>query len=359
MEIVFFTNRMTSGGSERVISYLANELSKANDVTILTMTSAKSSYYLTDGVKHIPLEDRPAKNNHGIITNVKRIIRLKKYIKEHPEAYYISFVTEPSYILMALRRYLGNKGKAIVTVRNDPKQQHKHFYDKILVRILYPKADAMVFQTVEGERYYSNIKIKKAVILPNPVNEQFIKEPYDGIRKREIINVGRLVKQKNQKMLIEAFEEVHREYPDYKLLIYGDGPLKNVLNETIKNLNLQESVFLKGNIPDLQNVIYDAEMFVLSSDYEGMPNALLEAMALGIPVISTRASGGGPETIIQNEKNGILVDIDNKEQMAHAIISLIGEKNKLRELSHNAAKISEKYSPKATLNAWDKFLKTI
>lgn len=359
MEIVFFTNRMISGGSERVISYLANELSKDNDVTILTMTSAKSDYYLCPKVKHTPLEDKPAVNNHSIIRNLSRVRKLQKYMQSHAGAFYISFVTEPSYILMLLKRCLNREGRAIVTVRNDPKQQHKHLYDKLLVKILYPKADAIVFQTIEGEKYYSYIKIKKAAILPNPLNEAFIRLPYIGDRRKEIVNVGRLISQKNQKMLIDAFVEVHKEFPEYTLAIYGEGPLKNALNKQIEDLGLNDSISLKGAVANLQDVIYDASLFVLSSDYEGMPNALLEAMSLGLPVISTRCSGGGPETIIQNGKNGILVEINNKPQMVNAIKAVISDRKYANILSANAAKISEKYSPKATLEAWKKFIKEV
>lgn len=143
------------------------------------------------------------------------------------------------------------------------------------------------------------------------------------------------------------------------MAIYGDGPLKDTLDRQIKDLDLQGSVILKGNVSNLQEEIYSASLFVLSSDYEGMPNALLEAMALGLPVVSTRASGGGPETIIRNGENGVLVEANNKVQMAEAIKSVIANDDFSNRIALNASKISEKYSPKATLRAWKDFLEKV
>ena len=136
-KIVFFTNRMTKGGSERVISYLANGLCNRHSVDIVTMTSAPSDYELYEKVNHIPMEKEQAKNNHSLTTNYKRLQNLKRYISENEDATFISFVTLPSYILLLLRRRI--KGKIIVTVRNDPKASHRHFYDRWLVGQLYPQ----------------------------------------------------------------------------------------------------------------------------------------------------------------------------------------------------------------------------
>ena len=356
-KIVFFTNRMTKGGSERVISYLANGLCEEIDVDIITMTCAKSDYFLNEKVNHIPLEDKKAKNNHSIFTNIKRLKNLKKYIKQNQNATYISFVTLPSYIILLYRKLI--KGKIIVTVRNDPKECHKHFYDKILVKLLYPRADAMVFQTKQAEEYYKNIRIKKSIILPNPINEKFLKEPYRGKREKIIVNVGRLIKQKNQILLIKAFAEVHKKYNDYKLFIYGTGKLENVLQDYINENNLHECVKLKGQNSKLEEEIHNKAMFVLSSDFEGMPNALLEAMSLGLPSISTKASGGGPETIINNYNNGILVSVGNEEELYKAMIYVIENTKESEKMATNAYNYCREKTPEQIINLWRSFIKEV
>lgn len=356
MKIVFYTNRMTSGGSERVISYLANAFAEQHDVTIVTMTCAKSDYYLTDKVKHQSLENRPAKNNHSLFKNISRIYKLKRYIQRNPDALYISFVTLPSYILLMLEKYV-KKGKVIVTVRNDPKASHKHWYDRLLVKWLYPKADALVFQTPEAEKFYDFIKVKSSVILPNPVNEKFMRTPYAGERKKEIVSVGRLIEQKNQKMLIDAFASIYKQFPDYCLKIYGEGYLRDKLQTQIKELKMESSIKLQGSVVDLQDKIYDAALFVLSSDFEGMPNVLLEAMSLGLPVISTKCSGGGPEMIINNGVNGLLTPIGDSKSMAEAIKKVLSDPLLAEKMSVNASRISERFSQEGTIKCWEEFLR--
>ena len=353
--ICFFTNRMTSGGSERVISYLANEFCKDYDVSILTMTCAKSDYYLDERVKHIPMEDKLSKNNHSILLNLKRINNLKKFIKENKEATYISFVTLPSYILLLFRKRI--KGKIITAVRNDPKQMHKSLLDKLLVRTLYHKSDAFIFQTNEAKNYYigMGIDIKKQAILPNPVTEKFLKEPYVGEREKIIVNVGRLIPQKNQKLLINAFKIVKTCYPEYKLYIYGVGKLENKLNRLIQELQLQDSVLLKGNCKSLEDELYNKKMFVLSSDFEGMPNALIEAMSLGVPSISTDCSGGGARELLADNR-GILVGFGDEKELANAMIKLIENEELCSMYSNNAYDYCKKNVPENIIKLWKDYI---
>lgn len=359
-KIVFFTNRMTKGGSERVISCLANELCKNYDVDIVTMTCAPSDYKLKSNVKHIALESEKASNNHALITNLKRFKELRRYISYNEKATYISFVTIPSYIILLLRNMI--KGKIIVAIRNDPKASHKHLYDKLLVKCLYPKADGFIFQTKEAMDYYRNICHKKQVILPNPLDKRFDKLPFTiggGIRRHEIVNVGRLIKQKNQKMLINAFCKILPRVPDFKLIIYGEGPLKEDLEKYICERGLKGKVLLKGAVHDLENRIYGASLFVLSSEFEGMPNALLEAMALGLPVISTDASGGGPRAIIRSGENGILVPTNDPDALADAILAVLCDQKFSEKIASNAHETVKLISSEASSEKWNQFISEV
>ena len=204
------------------------------------------------------------------------------------------------------------------------------------MKILYPLADGFVFQTKEAQEYFDKKIQKKSVIIPNPINEEFICEPYNGEREKKIVTVGRLEEQKNHKMLIKAFSKLPEGLSEYKLIIYGEGSLRPELEKQIKELNLLGRVFLPGQVDDVKNRIYKAGLFVLSSNYEGMPNALMEAMALGVPCASTDCPCGGPRFLIKNEYNGLLYNVNNELELKLAINKIIGDEELSKKISKNA-----------------------
>ena len=153
-------------------------------------------------------------------------------------------------------------------------------------------------------------------------------------------------------LLLEAFAEAHKTHPEYILKIYGEGVLRGALENKISEFNLEESAFLMGEKDNIKDEIYKEGIFVLSSDYEGMPNALMEAMALGIPCISTDCPCGGPKYLIKNKKNGILVDINDKNQLKEAMIYLIENKDIAKEIGSCANKICEELNPSVINKKW-------
>lgn len=160
--------------------------------------------------------------------------------------------------------------------------------------------------------------------MQNPVDATRIPEPYIGKRKKIFAAVGRLEPQKNFPMLIRAFSEFHKEEKDYQLIIYGEGKERTNLEKFIKQLNLEDAVFLPGRNKDVLNAINDSAAFILSSDYEGMPNALIEAICMGMPVISTDCPSGGPRELIHNGENGLLIDVNSVEDMKKAMKKIVG-----------------------------------
>ena len=144
------------------------------------------------------------------------------------------------------------------------------------------------------------------------------------------------------------------KYPRLKLLIYGSGPLEKELKSYVKHLNLENKVIFKGEVDDIKTAIYKAKMFVLASDYEGMPNALMEAMALGVPCISTDCPCGGPKYLIKNEDNGLLVPIKNNNELTKAMLKLLDNENLSNKISRNAFLNSRKYEPNKICLLWEK-----
>lgn len=355
MRILFVIGPLERGGAERVVCNLSNELIKNNEVLIATTISDKSDYYLDKRIKVISLDTCNRKN--FISKNIVRIINLKKIIKNYNIDFAISFLPEPSYRLMLVKN---KRVKTIISDRNDPNQEYRNIFKKILTNILYSRSDGFVFQTPDAKKYFSKKIQKRSTIIPNPINESFLVEkPYTGKRTNRIVAVGRLTKQKNQDLLLEAFSFVHKKYNDYILEIYGEGELKKELQSHILSLGLEKSVILKGNSNQLYNDIYDAKMFVLSSDYEGMPNALMEAMALGIPCISTDCPIGGPKFLIENKKNGLLIPTNNVTMLVDSIFKLIEDDNLSQEISLNCFNDSKKYNNNEINKMWERYIKKI
>ncbi len=353
MKILFYITTLGKGGAERVISNLSNYLSQRHEIYILTAMPNIPQYKINKEVNVIIPKDKLLYKIKGI-RNIIQIKEFEKNIKEIKPDIIVSFMAVPSFCAL----YPKNKLKTIniVSVRNDPKQEYKGTIRQFIMKRLFKRADAFVFQTKEAKEYFSKDIQNKSTIIPNPLSFNIIKLDRCGNKKKKIVTVGRLEKQKNQKLLINAFYGVTKKHKDYELHIYGEGRLKNKLNNQIKKLHMQNNIILKGKVDDIEQHIRDATAFVLSSDYEGMPNALMEAMALGIACISTDCPCGGPRFLIENNVNGILIEPRNQEQLEVALNEIIEKEEFARSLEKNALKIKEKLEPTKIFKEWEDYI---
>lgn len=353
MKILFVIGPLKKGGAERVVCNLSNELVKNNEVYIATTISAESDYPLDKKIKIYCLDSK--NNNSFLRRNIIRLNNLKKIIKDNKIDVAISFLPEPSYRLMLAK----NKNiKTIISDRNDPNIEYNTFLKKIITKILYNKSDGFVFQTPDAMKYFSNKIQNRSIVIPNPINDVFfVEKPFNGKRNNIIVSVGRLTGQKNHKLLIDAFNIIQEKYTDLQLHIYGEGELKNNLIKYINDLNLNNKIYLKGNSNQLEKDLYKSKMFVLSSDYEGMPNALMEAMALGLPCISTDCPIGGPKYLIKNNQNGLLVPTNDINSLVEAIIKIIENKQLADKISNNCYNDVKKYNNNRINSIWTDYIK--
>lgn len=357
MRVIFCLGSMTKGGAERVVANLSNWLCRDNEVGIIVTPPDESSYTLDEKIKYMTLDFYKEKKQNILLRNFKRVRRLKNYIKEFNPDIVLTFLPEPSYRILFLKPFI--KKKVIVSVRNDPKIEYKKWYNKLIMKMLYKKADGFVFQTEEAKEFFSKTIQNKSVVIPNPINPIFISTPYTGERDKTIVTVGRLEEQKNQKLLINAFSKIENSIPEYKLLIYGIGSMEKELKNYVYKTGIDKKILFKGQKEDIKKEIYKSGLFVLSSDYEGMPNALMEAMALGLPCVSTDCPCGGPRFLIKNDENGILVPVNDEEKMAEAILRVINNKEFANKLSSEATKIKELVNPQKINNDWLDYIKKI
>ena len=358
MKIMINITGLRKGGAERVVSVLANNLIKKYDIDILVQSSNNIAYKIDKEVKIFSLEKK--KRKIAILRNLERIINSKKIIEKEKPDIIITFLPTPSYRVLALKNKVG-KIPIIVADRNDPQQEYKSIIDKILMNILYKKADGFVFQTKEQQDFFKqNIK-ENSTIIYNPIKDEFTKDSNEKNIKKDkvIISVGRLTAQKNQKILIDAFAKISQKYQDYRLKIFGVGELEEELKKHIKILNLEDKIKLCGVSDNIKNELQKSEIFVMPSDYEGMPNALIEAMAVGLPVIATDCPCGGPRELIKNNVNGILVRLNDIEEIRKNIELLIENKELAIHLGNEAKKIRKILNVDTIVEQWEEYIKYI
>lgn len=356
MKILFYIGNLRKGGAERVVATLSNKLVEKNEVIIITTTDEKVEYSLDKSIKLFSLKNFDG-NKNPLVKNIIYLKRLKDYIKEIDPDIILGFLPEPSYRLLILKPFI--KSPVIISDRNDPKIEYASLKSRTIMKFLYKRADGFVFQTDEARDYFCKKIQDKSIVIANPVDDRFLKTKYVGYKSTEFINVGRLNEQKNQILLIESFKDVIKKYPNYKLLIYGEGSLKNELSMYIKDNKLNNNVKLCGNVDDIENILKDKKGFILSSKYEGMPNALMEAMAVGVPCISTDCPCGGPRELIKNNINGLLVKSNDKNELVSAMYKIIENDKMCKKIAMSAKKNMNNYSCNKIVSKWFDFMKEV
>lgn len=335
---------MQRDGAERVISILADYYcQKGWDVDIVTLLDDKCDYMLNDNIRLIPICSENKSYNRNIIYWINGI---RKYAKSKKPEKIVSFVARIN--ILTLIACFGLKRSIIISERNDPAADGRSNLVKIATFILYKLADGIVFQTLWAQSCFPKYIINKSCVIPNPVK---ISACASRVKNKKIVAVGRLESQKNHAMLIKAFKKVHESYPDYKLYIYGEGRLRCSLTNQIQSLGLEEHVFLPGNVSDIHEKISDAEMFVLSSNYEGLSNALLEAMMMGLPCISTDCAGSNE--VIQNNINGLLIPIRSEDKLAEGMLLLITNKDLSAQISKKSKITSREFECENIIEKWE------
>lgn len=355
-KILFYMNSIHYGGAERVIVNLANEFSnRSYEVIFVTSFKVNDEYLLNDKVKRLILE----KNNFQqsfMRRNITRTIKLRDICKRENPNIVISFMAEPNFRSIIATMFL--KIKTLISVRNDPNKEYPNVLFKFMAKILYLFVSGCVFQTEDAKKWFPKKVQRKSQIILNHVEQKFYEINYNGKRKN-IITVGRLEPQKNHKLLIESFAKIANDFPNENLVIYGDGSQRQILKELTKTLGIENRVIFMGTSKNIQEKIKDAKLFVLTSKYEGLPNAIMEAMTLGIPVISTDCPCGGPRILIHNNKDGILVKIDNIEEVSNVMRKVLSNPDFANYLSYNAKIRAKEFEPNKVFKIWENYVDRI
>jgi len=347
IKVTFIADQMRSGGAERVVANLSSEfvtLGCTVSIIMLNETSNHCEYPVDSEVKLIPVKRIYHGNNP-----IQKILLLRKCVKENDPDVLISFQNHAH--VYAYCASLGLNIPHIVSERSDPGQYPKDRITRVLRRYIFRKASGCVFQTDGARSFFSGEIQRKSEVIPNPVVLMY--EPQKLIhREKKITAAGGLTAPKNYDMMVRAFALFSERNPGYKLIICGEGNLRGDIEKLIDELSLTDSVVLKGQVCNPHEEIFDSSVFVLSSDFEGMPNSLLEAMALGVPVVSTDCPCGGPSEVIKNNENGILVPTGDIKAMAEAIEAIIRNKEFSDRLSEKAQRVRQEFSLPIIAERW-------
>ena len=357
MRITVFIGGLSGGGAERVACNLANALTAAgHTVEMLTMSDAEDSYPLDGRVTRAHLLKASERKN-TVYNTWLRMRRLRRYLKDHKDVDAYVVMLPVTITMMTLVRR-ATKAKIILSERNDPEN-----YSDLIKRLMKyscKRADGVVFQTDVVKAWYEPcLKKTEGRVISNAINPAFIRPAYEGEREKVIVGAGRFNTQKNFPLLIRAFARIAEKFPEYKLVIYGQGGLLESYQSLAEELSLGDRVEFPGYVPDMPERLERAGMFVLSSDFEGMPNALMEAMASGLPCVSTDCGGGGARFLIRNGENGLLVPMGDESALAAAMETVLCDGELAATLGNNARALQTALAPETIYGAWESFIKEI
>ena len=353
--ITIVISNLSGGGAERVACNLANYLDKQNyDVEVITTLSGNNdTYKLSSGIKRYKLMEESDRRGK-LYNSFMKIRRLKKYIKDNQDIdCYVVFLPINTFLMLRFMKY--TKSKVIFTERNNPSSLS--LMDRLIMKSGAKKADGFVVQTKEIYEYYTNI-CNKMIIIPNAINPDatVIKKRKS---KNKIVAVGRLAAQKNYPMVIESFKKFIMKHPEYTLEIFGQGGEKEKLEQLVKEYRLDGKVFFRGYVNDVTLQMSDAACFVMASNYEGMPNALIEAMCMGIPCVATDCDGGGVRELISNMENGIMVKKNDVAGMVEGMCKIVEDEKFRKAVSENAILLKNQLEPDRIYGKWRSFIEEV
>ena len=354
MHIAFLIRSLSPGGAERATTSLANEMVRlGNTVTILCMTGSECFYDVEDKVTIRYLNMKSAEAESG----VRRLLDLWNRSREICK---VVCQIRPDVLvgmswMMSVYAALCQGAASTVTVgteRSNPFVLNDSFINSLLRKFAAARCSGFVCQTEKARSFFPKRTQKKIRIIQNGVfNPEVYYTSVPNIRAKTITALGRLDRNKGFDVLLNAFAQVHRSHPQYELLIFGDGALRQALQDQAETLQLHDSVRFCGADPMAIHTIAASSVFVLSSRSEGMPNALIEAMAAGVPCVSTRCEMG-PEELIEDGVNGLLVPVDDAGAMSAAICRILDDSRLSDSLSSAALLIRKTHDPASKAGEW-------
>lgn len=390
-EVILVIKQLTGGGAERMLLILADELLKKgfHASVLITHQHLKDADLdrVTSRVKVISLPDelekdcKPEVNKVNTtwirmtakaeklffkdgkarqrvkmyqVRNYDKVAWMKRYLSKHRDAVLIAFLYDSIFLTLLAA---DKSNRVIISERGDPEQSMHSSTVKAFFELQFKQANRIVFQSPNVRQWYRDHFSLDGTVIPNPITPG-LPEPHQDIRKKRIVNFCRISTQKNLRLLVNAFERFYQTHPDYELYIYGDavgngteGYIESV-SDLISRKTCKNSIHLLPSLREIHTEILDYAMFVSSSDYEGMSNSMLEAMAIGLPTICTDCPSGGAHAVIRDHENGILTPVGDVDALAKVMSEVADDPELAKKLSQNGEKIRDTLSVDKIINQW-------
>ena len=342
MNILFVYSSLTKGGAERVIASLANSFAGENEVSIATLDNFDSEYDLQETVKHVKLDI--ARKSTSIADKFRNISMQKRIlhdiIREISPDVIVAFDPKIAYLC---RRASKGSIPVIGSERSNPYYARKGILSNYFVR-KSGKLDGFIFQTNGAKTYYPTKIQKKGIVIPNGVFSPLTVEPEEyQNRKKVICGVGRLVSVKRFDVLLHAFGKIAEKMPDYEVRLYGIGDCQPELENICRENGIADRVHFMGLTDDVSRVLCYSRIYVLSSESEGMPNGLIEAMACGCACIASDCDFG-PAELITPGQDGMLFPVGDVDRLADCILQLATDDGLAEKISGQALKVNQTLS---------------
>lgn len=350
MKILMVMKRLDYSGAPKMFMWLAHALAESgHEVHVFTFMKQLQNIDLPKELhwKNINLEEK---------SFFSKIWVIRKVLKDLNPEVSISFLLDANvYNMFAC---LGLRTKSVVCERNDPFKPG--YYVLKFWKPFFRLAKGAVYQLESVKSFYRCIKAPTAVI-PNPITCRVDLDcPSFACRKNAIVSLGRLdLFQKRLDVLIQAFEIFSKSFPDYELHIYGDGKDFLKIQTLVSKSRASSKIRLMGVTDTPQETIKQYKLFVQTSDFEGIPNSLIEAMSVGLPCVATDCRPGGAKFLIQNGVNGILVPRGNPNVIAREMTSLVEKSDMADSMGERAKQVRSRLSPKKITSMWNEYLNAL
>lgn len=342
------------GGAHKVSVMLANYLAQNGyDVSFAVSERSRVDYPLEPSIKVFCLTDFYKASNKRTLNLWRKMKAFRALCKKEKIDLLVGFTSNMAiYTILAT---LGSKRKALISERTDPEREPRKKWLRGIRNVLFCFADKAVFQTPGARDYYPRIVRKKSQVIPNPISGT-LPEAYGGVRERRVVNFCRIDPQKNLIVLLEAFDLFAKERPEYTLDIYGDAKENDAYARSVYQfadaMACRDRVTFYPACSDVHQKVLKAKIFASSSDYEGISNSMLEALAIGLPTIVTDCKNGGERMCVETGKNGIIVPRRDPKALAEAMAKIADDEETANELSKNAVKIRERFSVEKIFAMW-------